>query len=98
MNPTVSTFVGCCARAASGQAAAPPSSGPGGNVTGATSINVELGPKRLELMRELLPSVSSMALLVNPTTPALAEPSTRITQAAAHALGLELHVLQARNE
>src|SRR5262249_4132347 len=65
---------------------------PGGNVTGATSINVELGPKRLELMRELLPSVSSMALLVNPTTPALAEPSTRITQAAAHALGLELHV------
>jgi len=71
---------------------------PGGNVTGATSINVELGPKRVELMRELLPSVSSMALLVNPTTPALAEPSTRITQAAAHALGLELHVLQARGE
>ena len=71
---------------------------PGGNVTGATSINVELGPKRLELMRELLPSVSSMALLVNPTTPALAEPSTHITQAAAHALGLELHVLQARGE
>ena len=71
---------------------------PGGNVTGATSINLELGPKRLELMRELLPSVSSMALLVNPTTPALAEPSTRITQAAAHALGLELHVLQARGE
>ena len=71
---------------------------PGGNVTGATSINVELGPKRLELMRELLPSVSSMALLVNPTTPALAEPSTRITQAAAHALGLELHVLEARSE
>jgi putative tryptophan/tyrosine transport system substrate-binding protein len=71
---------------------------PGGNVTGATSINVELGPKRLELMRELLPSVSIMALLVNPRTPALAEPSTRIAQAAAHALGLELHVLQARSE
>jgi putative ABC transport system substrate-binding protein len=71
---------------------------PGGNATGATSINVELGPKRLELMRELLPSVSIMALLVNPRTPALAEPSTRIAQAAAHALGLELHVLQARSE
>jgi len=71
---------------------------PGGNATGATSINTELGPKRLELMRELLPSVSTMALLVNPTTPALAEPSTRISQAAAHALGLELHVLQARSE
>ena len=71
---------------------------PGGNATGATSINIELGPKRLELMRELLPSVSTMGLLVNPTTPALAEPSTRISQAAAHALGLELHVLQARSE
>ena len=71
---------------------------PGGNATGATSINVELGPKRLELMRELLPSVSIMALLVNPRTPGLAEPSTRIAQAAAHALGLELHVLQARSE
>jgi ABC-type uncharacterized transport system substrate-binding protein len=71
---------------------------PGGNATGATSINIELGPKRLELMRELLPSVGIMALLVNPTTPALAEPSTRISQAAAHALGLKLHVLQARSE
>jgi ABC-type uncharacterized transport system substrate-binding protein len=71
---------------------------PGGNVTGVASMNIELGPKRLELMRELLPSVSTMAPLVNPTTPALAEPSTRISQAAAHALGLELHVLQARSE
>src|SRR5437588_678867 len=71
---------------------------PGGNATGATSINIELGPKRLELMRELLPSVSTMALLVNPTTPALAEPSTRSAQAAAQALGLGLHVLQARSE
>jgi putative ABC transport system substrate-binding protein len=71
---------------------------PGGNATGATSINIELGPKRLELMRELLPSVSTMALLVNPTTPALAEPATRSAQAAAQALGLGLHVLQARSE
>jgi ABC-type uncharacterized transport system substrate-binding protein len=52
----------------------------------------------MELTRELLPSVSTMALLVNPTTPALAEPSMRISQAAARALGLELHVLQARSE
>jgi ABC-type uncharacterized transport system substrate-binding protein len=71
---------------------------PGGNATGATSINIELGPKRVELMRELLPSVDIMALLVNPTTQALAEPSARLAQAAAHALGLELHVLQARSE
>ena len=47
---------------------------PGGNATGATSINIELGPKRLELMRELLPSVSTMALLVNPTTRLLPSP------------------------
>jgi putative ABC transport system substrate-binding protein len=71
---------------------------PGGNATGATSINIELGPKRLELMRELLPSASIMALLVNPTMPALAEPNTRLSQAAAGALGLELHVLQARSD
>jgi putative ABC transport system substrate-binding protein len=71
---------------------------PGGNATGVTSINIELGPKRLELMRELLPSASIMALLVNPTVPALAEPSARNSQATAHALGLELHVLQAPRE
>jgi putative ABC transport system substrate-binding protein len=40
---------------------------PGGNATGVTSLNIEVGPKRLELLRELLPSVTIMALLVNPT-------------------------------
>src|SRR6266404_4303941 len=43
---------------------------PGGNVTGVTSLNQEVAPKRLELMHELLPSVTSMALLVNPAVPA----------------------------
>jgi putative tryptophan/tyrosine transport system substrate-binding protein len=71
---------------------------PGGNATGATSINIELGPKRLEVMHELLPSASVMALLVNPMMPALAEPTTRMSQAAAAAFGLELHVLHARSE
>src|SRR5215471_1289492 len=47
---------------------------PGGNVTGVTSLNMEVAPKRLELMHELLPSVTSMALLVSPAVPALAEP------------------------
>ena len=56
---------------------------PGGNVTGVTSLNVEVGPKRLELLRELLPSATIMALLVNPTSPALAEPVARDLQAAA---------------
>ena len=71
---------------------------PGGNVTGVTSLNVEVGPKRLELLRELLPSATIMALLVNPTSPALAEPVARGLQAAAHALRLQLHVLHASNE
>src|SRR6516225_8049011 len=39
---------------------------PGGNVTGVTSLNIEVAPKRLELLHELLPSVTSMGLLVNP--------------------------------
>src|SRR5262249_54190300 len=42
---------------------------PGGNVTGVTALNLEVAPKRLELMHELLPSVTSMALLVNPAVP-----------------------------
>ncbi len=67
---------------------------PGGNVTGVTSLNVEVAPKRLELLHELLPSATIMALLVNPAVPALAEPASRTSQAAAHALGLQLHVVQ----
>ena len=42
---------------------------PGGNVTGVTQLTVELGPKRLELMHELVPTASVMALLVNPRNP-----------------------------
>jgi putative ABC transport system substrate-binding protein len=71
---------------------------PGGNVTGVTSLNLEVAPKRLELLHELLPSVTTMALLVNPAVPALAEPVSRTSQAAAHALGLQLHVVHARSE
>jgi putative tryptophan/tyrosine transport system substrate-binding protein len=71
---------------------------PGGNVTGVTSLNIEIEPKRLELLHELLPSVSTMALLVNPAVPALAERSSRISQVAAQALGLQLHVVYASND
>jgi putative tryptophan/tyrosine transport system substrate-binding protein len=71
---------------------------PGGNVTGVASLNIEVGPKRLELLHELLPSITIMALLVNPAVPALAEPASRTSQAAAQALGLELHVLHASSE
>jgi putative tryptophan/tyrosine transport system substrate-binding protein len=71
---------------------------PGGNLTGVTSLNIEVAPKRLELMHELLPSVTSMALLVNPAVPALAEPISRSSQAAAQALGLQLHAVQASSD
>jgi putative tryptophan/tyrosine transport system substrate-binding protein len=71
---------------------------PGGNITGATSLAGELAPKRLELMHELLPKATVLALLVNPTNPVLMEATTRETQAAADTLGVELYVLQARTE
>ena len=67
---------------------------PGGNVTGVTSLNVEVAPKRLELLHELLPSVTIMALLVNSAVP----DALRVSQAAAHAAGLQLHVLNASSE
>jgi putative ABC transport system substrate-binding protein len=71
---------------------------PGGNLTGVTSLNVEVGPKRLELLHEVVPSATSMALLINPTNPSIAEPFSRALQAAARALGLQLHVLHASSE
>jgi putative ABC transport system substrate-binding protein len=71
---------------------------PGGNVTGTTSLGGELAPKRLELLRGLMPHAKAIALLVNPTNPALAESTERAAQAAAQGLGLELHVLKAASE
>jgi putative ABC transport system substrate-binding protein len=63
-----------------------------------TNLNIELGPKRLELLHELMPTATMIALLVNPSSPALAEPFLRTLQPAARALGLELHVLHATTE
>jgi putative ABC transport system substrate-binding protein len=71
---------------------------PGGNLTGVTSLGVEVGPKRLELLHELLPAATTIAMLVNPTSPSITEPSSRTLQAAARALGLQLHVLHASTE
>jgi len=70
---------------------------PDGNITGATSLNEEVGPKRLEILRELVPTAKVVALLVNPTNPN-AETVTRNLQVAARTLGLELHVLHASSE
>jgi putative ABC transport system substrate-binding protein len=71
---------------------------PGGNITGVTNLNVEIGPKRLELMHELLPSVTVIGVLVNPANPALFEPFVQSLEAAANRLGLELHVLNASTD
>jgi putative ABC transport system substrate-binding protein len=70
---------------------------PGGNATGVTSLNVEIGPKELELLRELVPTATIVALLVNPTNPN-AETQSKAAQAAARALGMQLHVLYASTD
>ena len=70
---------------------------PGGNLTGVTTLNVEVGPKRLELARELFPGATTFALLVNPTNP-LAATVSKDLQAVADTLGVRLHVLHASTE
>jgi putative tryptophan/tyrosine transport system substrate-binding protein len=70
---------------------------PGGNVTGTAVLTVELGAKKLEILHELLPRASAIALLVNPTNPNV-ESETRVVQDAARLLGLHLHVLHASTE
>jgi putative ABC transport system substrate-binding protein len=62
-----------------------------------TSLNQEVGPKRLELLHELLPAATTIALLVNPTNPT-AETLSKDAQAAARTLGLQLRVLHASAE
>jgi len=71
---------------------------PEGNLTGVVTLNVEVAAKRLELLHELVPTATIVALLVNPTSTALAETITRELEAAARTLGLELHVLHASSE
>ena len=71
---------------------------PGGNLTGVVTLNVEVGAKRLELLHELIPTATVVALLLNPTNPTLAQTLSRDLQAAARTLGLQLHVLHASNE
>jgi putative tryptophan/tyrosine transport system substrate-binding protein len=70
---------------------------PGGNLTGITTLNVEVGPKRLELLRELVPTAATIAVLINPTNPA-AETQLRDLQTPIRTLGLQLHVLRASSE
>ena len=67
---------------------------PTGNVTGVSQLNVEVGPKRLEIGRELLPAKSDIALLVNPDNPQHEAILEDAKKEAAN-LGLRLHILHA---
>jgi hypothetical protein len=57
---------------------------------------LEVGPKWLQLLHEMVPNAKSLALLINPTSPNLAEAQSKDLQAAARNRGLQLHVLKAR--
>jgi len=70
---------------------------PGGNVTGFSDLLIELTPKRLELLSELVPQVGAIAVLVNPTN-SNAERIMRDAQEAARAKGVRLHILKAATE
>ena len=70
---------------------------PGGNLTGVSSLSVELGSKRLELLHEMIPTASLIGLLVNPSNPN-AEILLRDAQRAAGILGLQFQVLHATGE
>jgi putative ABC transport system substrate-binding protein len=69
---------------------------PGGNVTGVTILTAEMAGKRLDLLRELLPTATAVALLVNPTNPVTAS-ETASLEDAARVLGLQAHALEARS-
>jgi putative tryptophan/tyrosine transport system substrate-binding protein len=71
---------------------------PGANITGVTQMTTEMGPKRLQLMHELLPAITTMALLVNPNNPIIAETEQRNLRETARILGLQLVVLNAGSE
>jgi putative tryptophan/tyrosine transport system substrate-binding protein len=70
---------------------------PGGNLTGVSSLSVEVSRKRLEFMRELFPTAAVFAVVVNPTSPT-ASSQLRNLHTAADALGVRLHVLNASAE
>ena len=71
---------------------------PGGNATGVTVFAAELGPKRLALLHELLPTAKKIALLVNPKVPVVMEGDIQSAWTAARRLGLEMIVVRAGSE
>ena len=68
---------------------------PDGNLTGISFFNTELAAKRLELLRELVPAASRVAVLVNPASPANTETTLRDVEAAARSIGLQIQIFNA---
>ena len=68
---------------------------PGGNLTGVNFFAAELAAKRLGLLRELVPGVARIAVLVNPANASITETTLRDLEAAARAMGLQIQVLNA---
>src|SRR2546426_2451298 len=68
---------------------------PGGNLTGVNFFGVEVVSKRLELLRELVPRIGRVAVLVNPSNATVSEPTVRDVEAAARGMGLEVQVFNA---
>ena len=70
---------------------------PGGNLTGIAYLNAEVSPKRLELLHQLVPEAKSIALLVNPANPLMAEAEAKELETAVRKLGLHLSLVKASN-
>ena len=70
---------------------------PGGNITGVSSLSVDVSPKRLELMHELLPTAAKLAVVANPTSPT-ANSQLQKLRSAAETLGVDLQILNASIE
>jgi ABC-type uncharacterized transport system substrate-binding protein len=71
---------------------------PGGNLTGTTTLTLEVGSKWLQLLHEMVTKGTTFALLVNPSSPELAEAQSRDLRAAAANLGVQVQVVQASTD
>src|SRR5262252_2927213 len=71
---------------------------PGGNMTGVSNLTVEIGAKQMELLHELVPAATLIALLVNPSNPVLADTLSRDLQTAARAIRQQILVISATTE
>jgi putative ABC transport system substrate-binding protein len=71
---------------------------PGGNLTGISNLNLQMGPKKLEVVRELLPEATDVGVLVNPSSPTISEAFVRELQPAAKSMQLQLQVFRASKD